>query len=84
MKKDPTLGVFFHTVGGIRTHDPLLRRQLLYPTELLERCGANIEKISYSCQFSAGQFLTQRTGIAKSLYLCDELNLSDLRLLMAA
>ena len=35
----------FHTRGGSRTHDPLLRRQLLYPTELLERCGANIENI---------------------------------------
>ena len=45
MKKGPQRGPFFHTRGGIRTHDPLLRRQLLYPTELLERCGANIENI---------------------------------------
>ena len=35
----------FHTHGGIRTHDPLLRRQLLYPTELRERLWfANIAK----------------------------------------
>ncbi len=27
----------FRTHGGSRTHDPLLRRQLLYPTELRER-----------------------------------------------
>ena len=36
MKKAPQ-GGFFHTVGGSRTHDPLLRRQLLYPTELREQ-----------------------------------------------
>ena len=34
MKKGSLSGAFFHTVGGSRTHDPLLRRQLLYPTEL--------------------------------------------------
>ena len=28
------MGTSFHTHGGSRTHDPLLRRQLLYPTEL--------------------------------------------------
>ena len=34
-----------YTHGGIRTHDPLLRRQLLYPTELRERLWtANIAK----------------------------------------
>ncbi len=44
MKKRPPRGPLFHTHGGSRTHDPLLRRQLLYPTELRERCGANIEK----------------------------------------
>ena len=53
MKKDPTFGVFFHTVGGIRTHDPLLRRQLLYPTELLEHLWtANIAKSALFRQFS--------------------------------
>ncbi len=39
---------YLPTVGGSRTHDPLLRRQLLYPTELRRRDlvqgGTNINK----------------------------------------
>src|SRR5690606_22459895 len=31
--------------GGIRTHDPCLRRAVLYPAELRMRCGAQ----SYAC-----------------------------------
>ena len=48
-KKGPARGAFFRTRGGSRTHDPLLRRQLLYPTELLERAGANIKKNTDFC-----------------------------------
>ena len=33
----PNLKLKSGVPGGIRTHDPLLRRQLLYPTELQGR-----------------------------------------------
>ena len=39
------MGTSFHTHGGSRTHDPLLRRQLLYPTELREQVGVQYSKI---------------------------------------
>ena len=51
-KKAPVIltGDPLSTVGGSRTHDPLLRRQLLYPTELRRRDlvqgGSNIAKNS--------------------------------------
>ena len=40
-KKRSHKGTSFHTVGGSRTHDPLLRRQLLYPTELRRHLWAH-------------------------------------------
>ena len=41
----------FRTHGGSRTHDPLLRRQLLYPTELrvlLDRASIVLENFTIS------------------------------------
>ncbi len=41
-RKSPALARFFGGApGGIRTHDPRLRRPLLYPAELLARIGAS-------------------------------------------
>ena len=42
-----------YTHGGIRTHDPLLRRQLLYPTELrvlLDRAANVLVKLAILAQ----------------------------------
>ena len=48
-KKAPNdLGVFYGDPGAIRTHDLLLRRQLLYPTELRDRMRGFIsQKLFY-------------------------------------
>src|SRR5215212_5423171 len=32
--------------GRIRTHDPLVRSQVLYPTELRARCGRNCSRVA--------------------------------------
>ena len=39
-----------YTHGGSRTHDPLLRRQLLYPTELREQVGPQYRKNPLFCK----------------------------------
>ena len=48
-EKRPPMGTSFRTHGGSRTHDPLLRRQLLYPTELREQVGLQYRKIHQIC-----------------------------------
>ena len=39
-----------YTHGGSRTHDPLLRRQLLYPTELREQVAPQYRKNTLFCK----------------------------------
>ena len=44
--------------GGIRTHDPCLRRAVLYPAELRMRCGGQ----SYACLLRSSMALRRAFG----------------------
>jgi hypothetical protein len=52
--------------GGIRTHDPQLRRLLLYPTELLDRISSRYLLMSSTMQVYGGLYRSLN-GAAKLL-----------------
>ena len=65
IKKPPLNRVVSGDPGGIRTHDPQLRRLLLYPTELLDQiCSRKIK----TNLFAGSYFFKNLTRLIKRVF----------------